>query len=91
MNVCIYIFYEAIKYFLGSYQIKYLEFDKVRWMKCEYDDEDAKRWLKSDELQEEKERLRIATNFIPPAINTKAIHDHNFTGRVSSCVSLINV
>ncbi|KAI7979273.1 Ribonuclease TUDOR 1 [Camellia lanceoleosa] len=50
-------------------------------------EEDAKRQLKSAELQAKKTRLRIWTNYIPPATNSKAIHDQNFTGKVVEVVS----
>ncbi|KAG6470595.1 hypothetical protein ZIOFF_071669 [Zingiber officinale] len=46
---------------------------------------EAKHKLKAAELQAKKERLRIWTNYVPPASNSKAIHDQNFTGKV--CVS----
>ena len=45
-------------------------------------EEDAKRRLKAAELQAKKSRLRIWTNYVPPATNSKAIHDQNFTGKV---------
>lgn len=45
-------------------------------------EEDAKRRLKAAELQAKKTRLRIWTNYVPPATNSKAIHDQNFTGKV---------
>lgn len=45
-------------------------------------EEDAKRQLKVADLQAKKTRLRIWTNYIPPATNSKAIHDQNFTGKV---------
>ena len=47
-------------------------------------EEDAKRRLKSAELQAKKERLRIWTNYVPPATNSKAIHDQKFTEKVSA-------
>ncbi|XP_028770468.1 ribonuclease TUDOR 1 [Neltuma alba] len=50
-------------------------------------EEDAKRRLKSAELQAKKSRLRIWTNYVPPATNSKAIHDQNFTGKVVEVVS----
>lgn len=46
-------------------------------------EEDAKRRLKAAELQAKKTRLKIWTNYIPPATNSKAIHDQNFTGKVA--------
>lgn len=46
-------------------------------------EEDTKRRLKSAELQAKKDRLRLWTNYVPPATNSKAIHDQNFTGKVS--------
>lgn len=48
-------------------------------------EEDAKRKLKNAELQAKKSRLRIWTNYVPPASNSKAIHDQNFTGKVNFC------
>ena len=45
-------------------------------------EEDAKRKLKTADLQAKKDRLRIWTNYVPPASNSKAIHDQNFTGKV---------
>lgn len=50
-------------------------------------EDDAKRRLKSAELQAKKNRLRIWTNYVPPATNSKAIHDQNFTGKVVEVVS----
>ncbi|CAK7336878.1 unnamed protein product [Dovyalis caffra] len=50
-------------------------------------EEDAKRKLKTAELQAKKNRLRIWTNYVPPATNSKAIHDQNFTGKVVEVVS----
>lgn len=50
-------------------------------------EEDAKRKLKAADLQAKKSRLRIWTNYIPPATNSKAIHDQNFTGKVVEVVS----
>lgn len=46
-------------------------------------EEDAKRRLKSAELEAKKNRLRFWTNYVPPTSNSKAIHDQNFTGKVS--------
>jgi len=45
-------------------------------------EEEAKRKLKTSELQAKKNRLKIWTNYVPPATNSKAIHDQNFTGKV---------
>ncbi|XP_011003528.1 PREDICTED: staphylococcal nuclease domain-containing protein 1-like [Populus euphratica] len=50
-------------------------------------EEDAKRQLKTAELQAKKSRLRMWTNYVPPATNSKAIHDQNFTGKVVEVVS----
>ncbi|KAG5537335.1 hypothetical protein RHGRI_024699 [Rhododendron griersonianum] len=50
-------------------------------------EEDAKRRLKSVELEAKKTRLRLWTNYVPPATNSKAIHDQNFTGKVVEVVS----
>ncbi|KAK7291504.1 hypothetical protein RIF29_06702 [Crotalaria pallida] len=50
-------------------------------------EEEAKRKLKTAELQAKKSRLRIWTNYVPPPTNSKAIHDQNFTGKVVEVVS----
>ncbi|XVF08565.1 hypothetical protein REPUB_Repub07fG0014100 [Reevesia pubescens] len=50
-------------------------------------EDDAKRRLKTAELQAKKTRLKIWTNYVPPATNSKAIHDQNFTGKVVEVVS----
>ncbi|KAG5223298.1 nuclease domain-containing protein [Salix suchowensis] len=50
-------------------------------------EEDAKRQLKTAELQAKKSRLRMWTNYVPPATNSKAIHDQKFTGKVVEVVS----
>ncbi|MCO5577351.1 hypothetical protein L7F22_031180 [Adiantum nelumboides] len=50
-------------------------------------DEDAKRTLKNAELTAKKEKLRLWTNFVPPASNSTAIRDDNFKGRVVEVVS----
>ncbi|XVE56474.1 hypothetical protein DITRI_Ditri04bG0013100 [Diplodiscus trichospermus] len=50
-------------------------------------EDDAKRRLKAAELQAKKNRLRIWTNYVPPATNSKAILDQNFTGKVVEVVS----
>ncbi|KAG5029883.1 hypothetical protein JHK87_013397 [Glycine soja] len=50
-------------------------------------EEEAKRKLKTSELQAKKNRLKIWTNYVPPATNSKAIHDQNFTGKVVEVVS----
>ncbi|XP_020233490.1 ribonuclease TUDOR 1 isoform X2 [Cajanus cajan] len=50
-------------------------------------EEEPKRKLKTLELQAKKDRLRIWTNYVPPATNSKAIHDQNFTGKVVEVVS----
>ncbi|KAF8390783.1 hypothetical protein HHK36_025311 [Tetracentron sinense] len=50
-------------------------------------EEDAKRRLKSAELQVKKDRLRVWTNYVPPPTNSKAIHDQNFSGKVVEVVS----
>lgn len=47
-------------------------------------EEEAKRRLKAAELQAKKARLKIWTNYVPPATNSKAIHDQNFTGKVAA-------
>ncbi|KAH6794802.1 TUDOR-SN protein 1 [Perilla frutescens var. hirtella] len=50
-------------------------------------EDDARRKLKNAELQAKKARLRSWTNYVPPATNSKAIHDQNFTGKVIEVVS----
>ncbi|XP_057767720.1 ribonuclease TUDOR 1 [Salvia miltiorrhiza] len=50
-------------------------------------EDDARRRLKNAELQAKKSRLRIWTNYVPPATNSKAIHDQNFTGKVIEVAS----
>ncbi|KAK8537748.1 hypothetical protein V6N12_043896 [Hibiscus sabdariffa] len=50
-------------------------------------EDDAKRLLKAAELEAKKARLRIWTNYVPPATNSKAIRDQNFTGKVVEVVS----
>ncbi|KAA8540590.1 hypothetical protein F0562_024491 [Nyssa sinensis] len=50
-------------------------------------EEDARRQLKSAELEAKKTKLRIWTNYVPPATNSKAIIDQNFTGKVVEVVS----
>ncbi|XP_019167393.1 PREDICTED: ribonuclease TUDOR 1-like [Ipomoea nil] len=50
-------------------------------------EEDVKRRLKNAELEAKKNRLKIWTNYVPPATNSKAIHDQNFTGKVVEVVS----
>ncbi|KAI3463513.1 hypothetical protein Pfo_020176 [Paulownia fortunei] len=58
----------------------------VEWSASLLED-DARRRLKNAELQAKKTRLRIWTNYVPPATNSKAIHDQNFTGKVIEVVS----
>ncbi|KAK6795636.1 hypothetical protein RDI58_009090 [Solanum bulbocastanum] len=48
---------------------------------------EAKKKLKNAELEAKKTRLRIWTNYVAPATNSKAIHDENFTGKVVEVVS----
>ncbi|KAE8670901.1 TUDOR-SN protein 1 isoform 2 [Hibiscus syriacus] len=50
-------------------------------------EDDAKRRLKTAELEAKKGRVRIWTNYVPPATNSKAIRDQNFTGKVVEVVS----
>ncbi|KAK7316871.1 hypothetical protein RJT34_00642 [Clitoria ternatea] len=50
-------------------------------------EEEAKRRLKTAELQAKKDRLRMWTNYVPPPSNSKAIHNQNFTGKVVEVVS----
>ena len=54
-------------------------------------EEDAKRMLKAAELQAKKDRLRMWTNYVPPASNSKAIHDQNFTGKVKWLILVTDV
>lgn len=56
---------------------KYLE-----WSAKSLEAKDQKE-LKSAELEAKKQRLRMWTNYVPPATNSKAIHDQNFTGKVT--------
>ena len=42
-------------------------------------EDDAKRRLKAAELQAKKTRLRMWTNYVPPATNSKAAHDSKLT------------
>ncbi|CAA3011936.1 staphylococcal nuclease domain-containing 1-like [Olea europaea subsp. europaea] len=58
----------------------------VEWSASLLED-DAKRRLKNAELLAKKNRLRMWTNYVPPATNSKAIHDQNFTGKVIEVVS----
>ncbi|MBA0733050.1 hypothetical protein Gogos_017100 [Gossypium gossypioides] len=51
----------------------------------------AKRRLKAAELEAKKTRLRIWTNYVPPAINSKAIHDQNFKGEYDFSTSVVEV
>ncbi|KAJ0973495.1 hypothetical protein J5N97_021454 [Dioscorea zingiberensis] len=47
----------------------------------------AKKRLKDAELQAKRNRLKMWTNFVPAATNSKAIHGQNFTGKVVEIVS----
>ncbi|KAL6562823.1 Translin-1 [Orobanche hederae] len=58
----------------------------VDWSANLLEDETSRR-LKNAELQAKKSRLRIWTNYVPPATNSKAIHNQNFTGKVIEVVS----
>ncbi|KZV57932.1 nuclease domain-containing protein 1-like [Dorcoceras hygrometricum] len=58
----------------------------VEWSASLLED-DARRRLKNAELQAKKARLRMWTNYVPPASNSKAIHDQNFTGKVIEVAS----
>lgn len=46
-------------------------------------EEEAKKKLKAAELQCKKDRVKMWANYVPPATNSKAIHDQNFTGKVT--------
>ncbi|KAM7273402.1 hypothetical protein ACFE04_028066 [Oxalis oulophora] len=48
---------------------------------------EAQRNLKNAELEAKKTKLKIWKNYVPPATNSKAIHDQNFTGKVVEIVS----
>ncbi|KAI5411166.1 Translin-1, variant 2, partial [Lathyrus oleraceus] len=50
-------------------------------------EEEAKRRLKTAELQAKKSKLKLWTNYVPPPTNSKAIHGQNFTGKVVEVVS----
>lgn len=52
---------------------------------------EAKKKLKNAELEAKKTRLRIWTNYVAPATNSKAIHDQNFTGKVAMSRSFFKV
>ncbi|KAL9241835.1 hypothetical protein vseg_015899 [Gypsophila vaccaria] len=58
----------------------------VEWSGKLLEDKDKKE-LKSAELEAKKNRLRMWTNYVPPATNSKPIHDQNFTGKVVEVVS----
>jgi len=45
-------------------------------------EEDAKRRLKTAELQAKKDRLKIWTTYVPPQTKSTAILDVNFSGKV---------
>ncbi|CAI9267357.1 unnamed protein product [Lactuca saligna] len=57
----------------------------VEWSASMMEDE-ARRKLKAAELQAKKNKIRLWTNYIPPATNSKAISD-NFSGKVVEVVS----
>ncbi|XP_024973253.1 ribonuclease TUDOR 1-like [Cynara cardunculus var. scolymus] len=57
----------------------------VEWSAIMMEDE-ARRKLKAAELQAKKSKLRLWTNYVPPATNSKAISD-SFTGEVVEVVS----
>ncbi|CAH8353909.1 unnamed protein product [Eruca vesicaria subsp. sativa] len=50
-------------------------------------EEEAKKKLKAAELQCKKNRVKMWANYVPPASNSKAIHDQKFTGKVVEVVS----
>ncbi|CAI9773683.1 unnamed protein product [Fraxinus pennsylvanica] len=58
----------------------------VEWSASLLED-DVKRRLKNAELLAKKNRFRMWTNYVPPATNSKAIHDQNFTGKVIEVAS----
>lgn len=47
-------------------------------------EEEPKKRLKTAELEAKKSKLKIWTNYVPPATNSKPIHNQNFTGKVIS-------
>ena len=53
-------------------------------------EEEARRKLKAAELHAKKTKLRLWTNYVPPATNSKAISD-NFTGKVGFSTFLQNI
>ncbi|XP_071709827.1 ribonuclease TUDOR 1-like [Rutidosis leptorrhynchoides] len=59
---------------------KYVEWSAIMM------EEEARRKLKAAELEAKKTKLRLWTNYVPPATNSKAISD-NFTGKVVEVVS----
>ncbi|PPD80676.1 hypothetical protein GOBAR_DD22377 [Gossypium barbadense] len=71
--------YYQLNCFFGS--TKYVE-----WSANMMED-DAKQRLKAAELEAKKTRLRIWTNYVPLVINSKAIRDQNFIGKVVEVVS----
>ncbi|CAN7113839.1 unnamed protein product [Brassica rapa subsp. narinosa] len=50
-------------------------------------EEEAKRKLKAAELKCKKDKVKMWANYVPPATNSKALHDQNFTGKVVEVVS----
>ena len=53
-------------------------------------EDEARRKLKAAELHAKKTKLRLWTNYVPPATNSKAISD-NFTGKVGFSTFLQNI
>ncbi|KAK9678042.1 hypothetical protein RND81_11G184300 [Saponaria officinalis] len=58
----------------------------VEWSGKMLEEKDKKE-LKSAELEAKKNRIRMWTNYVPPATNSKPIHDQNFSGKVVEVVS----
>ena len=54
-------------------------------------EEEAKRKLKAAELKCKKDKVKMWANYVPPATNSKALHDQNFTGKVNinSCLNTV--
>ncbi|KAF2577386.1 hypothetical protein F2Q68_00000205 [Brassica cretica] len=50
-------------------------------------EEEAKRKLKAAELKCKKDKVKMWANYVPPATNSKALHNQNFTGKVVEVVS----
>lgn len=58
----------------------------VEWSGKNLEEKDRKA-LKAADLEAKKKRIRMWTNFVPPASDSKAIINQNFTGKVVEVVS----